>query len=233
MKLTIFVFLAGVLLGVARLACADCASELTVHAVEPEQPLPPACRAMGPLHLGMSRAAMLAVMGTPDNANVPEPEPDMSVVYVFPRDLRVRLREHPVHRAAFDNSLAFIVVTLHAGKVAMIHAFDDGVPPSIPYTVGGIALQEDVSALLSKVAVTPLWNRPKDSVGLYPYPLRVGVDTDSNRVMGMSISINDNISGDWPAFQWIIDPTTGLVGGYRVFFRDFPRHRSAADSGGS
>lgn len=69
--------------GTAKATAAECARELAVSRNVPQLPLPSACRAMGPLHLDMSYAQMLAAIGPPDATAVPAIG-YRDVVYVFP-----------------------------------------------------------------------------------------------------------------------------------------------------
>lgn len=222
------VLTALVLLGSADAAAADCAGELTANKPAPTLPLPSACRAMGPLHLGMSYARMAAATGTPDTDATPAVG-YLDAVYVFPRDLAAQLKRHPVPQA--DVHYGYVEVVFHDDRSVVISVVVTDQSVAFPYSVGGIAIDEPIDQLLRRVKAHHAWNATRDHVGFYPYPIGVDVEPDG-RVFGIDIS-NDMRPNPGHAIRlhWVTDPGSGLVRGYHVTagrLRSYPGPSSAA-----
>lgn len=214
MKLTMLATLiALVLFGPAYAAAANCARELTATKPVPALPLPSACRAMGPFHLGMSWARMTVVMGSPDTDATPAVG-YRDAVYVFPRDLAARLKQYPVPQA--DVHYGYVEVVFHHDAAVAISVTVADRSIAFPYSVGGIAIGESINKLLPRVKAFHAWNTTRDHVGFYPYAIGVDVTPDG-RIFGITISNDMRLPPRHPVrFYWVTDPANGLVRGYDV-----------------
>lgn len=173
-------------LGLAQPASAGCANDLTEPPTAPITPLPAACQTLGPLHLGMTREQMIAAMGLPDQ--VLDTGAYRGAVYVFPRQLG------PVQQDGFKtviyvhvDAVGSIQALLHDGKIVSLHMQTSPIRP-MPFKVGGIAVEQPVSALLGKVKTPARWNAAHDIALFAPYPIAVQVDTGSQRIRGITIA---------------------------------------------
>lgn len=201
-------------------ASAGCASELvskqTTTSPSPFLVLPAECRAMGPLHLGMSDTQMIKVLGKPD-AEASDRVGYSSVVYVFPRDLAAHLRKTPEPSTWFWTHAAFLRVVLDHGTIVGITSYASR-PKSLPYAVGDIAPGEPVAKFLHEVRTPAIWNASRDNIVLGSYPIEVTVD--GGQINGTTIGTSPaGFSGAWPAWRLATDPATGLVRDYSVWLQ--------------
>lgn len=221
MRLTTLVVLGAIsCFGSVNAASAGCARDLvsqqTTTAPSLLFVLPAACRAMGPIHLGMSTTQMIKVLGEPD-AEASGRAGYSSTVYVFPRDLAVHLRKKPEPSTYFWAHVAFLRVVLDHNTVVGITSYASR-PGSLPYAVGDITPGEPVAKLLHEVKTPVIWNASRDNIVLGSYPIEVTVD--DQRINGITIATSrTGFSGLMPAWQQVTDPVTGLVRDYRVWLQ--------------
>lgn len=185
------------IVGIPHVAVATCTSELIDHGLEPEQPLPSACRAMGQLHLGMTKAEVVKIMGNP-TASEPFGHDEEALAYALPHppgagDQGTLIAANP------DNG--FLRIILDSDKV--VSMFVLGTESSAaPYSVGDIAVGESVNKLLHSIAAPPLWNETRDNVILGAYPIEVEVNPDTHRLTSIDIFTNWKfVGGPYPAFS--------------------------------
>lgn len=175
-----------ILLLAARTAVAGCASELTSSDMGANLPLPPACRSLGPLHLGMSRVEVLKVLGPPDR-QITEPA-SLAFEYWYSRHLDRHWHgksESPSNASGHSGSIQVVFVEDKAVNIQAT-APSSGV---IPYTVGGIAIGEPVPQVLNHIGTWPQWNGVRDNILFRPYPIEIGVVPSTyHRVTRITIS---------------------------------------------
>jgi hypothetical protein len=188
MKLAVAVSAAVVvcLFAVPRPAIAGCSSELAARSEAPVLPLPPECRALGPIHLGMSHAALVAALGPPDQLVTSD---DLrGAIYAFPRHIGSRYQKGfktiiYIHKDVTGE----IQAVLQDGKVVSIHVSGTS-GEAVPYSVGGIAIGEPLDELLRNVKTRPRWNEAQNHAMFVPYPLDVQVDPQTRLIRGITIA---------------------------------------------
>lgn len=183
--------------GAANVALASCTSELSYRGLQPEQALPSACRTMGPLRLGMSYADVVGILGAP-NVSMAFGHNEEALAYALPHAPDPRDRSLP---ATADPTNGFLRITLVEGKVVELYALGSE-SSAAPYIVGDIVVGEPVNRLLHEVSAPPLWNTSKDNVILGAYPIEVGLDGDTHRLISITIFTSwKEEGGPYPVFR--------------------------------
>jgi len=213
-------------LGILALAAAPCAAaagtcsdQLTAHitaATPPYIRLPPVCRVMGPLHLGMSSAQIITVMGTPDLKLFPTDLHNGTLIYLLPRHLSESLQKHPRTEKYVYAHLGFVVLRLSNDRLVSAASHGHTNYASTPYNVGDIRIHEPIAKLLQHAKTSHIWNATKDNVGFPPYPIRIDVNPVTHRIDGIAIATPRMLFGRWPGFELKKDPSSGLVRSIRV-----------------
>lgn len=187
MKLALAVSAAAVLclFAVPRPATAACSTELSANSQAPVLPLPPACRSLGPVRLGMSQAELIAALGPPDQLVTSEGLD--GAIYAFPRYEGSRYRQGLKTVIYIHRDLAGeIQAVLQNGKVVSIHVSGNS-GEAVPYSVGGIAIGESIDELLRTAKTQPRWNATQNHAMFVPYPLDVQVDPRTRQIRGITI----------------------------------------------
>jgi hypothetical protein len=200
-------------------AAGTCSDQLTAHSTSATPPyiqLPPACRVMGPLHLGMSVPQIITTMGTPDLKLFPIDHHNGTLIYLLPRHLSESLREYPRTEKYVRAHLGFLVLRLNNNKLVSVTSHGHTNYAPIPYNVGDIRIHESIAKLLQHAKTPHVWNATKDNVGFPPYPIRIDVDPVTHRIDGIAIATPRMLFGRWPGFELNKDPSSGLVNGIRV-----------------
>lgn len=192
----------GIVFGlvVTHAALASCTSELANRAVPAELPLPPACRAVGPLHLGMSYMDAVGIMGRPDASQLFGHD-EQALAYALPHESAGNA--HALRNAASSDGGDYLRIILRNGKVVAlsVNAF---VSPSSArgYGVGDIDVGDSIVPLLRRVAASPSWNRSRDNVIFAPYGIEVAVNPETLQVAGIDIFSNwRDAEGPEPIFD--------------------------------
>jgi len=183
--------------GTANATPASCISELGYRGLQPEQVLPSACRAMGPLRLGMSCADVIKILNVPD-ASMALGHDEEVLAYALPHIPYPRGRNPS---ATADPSNGFLRIILDKGKVVDLTALGNG-SSAAPYTVGDIAIGEPVNRLLRSITAPPLWNTSQDNVILGAYPIEVGLDENTHQLISINIFTSwKDEGGPYPVFR--------------------------------
>lgn len=193
----------------AQRTCVEALQPVSAHGMVS---LPAACRSMGPVALGMPKSGVLEALGRPDREAASSGVTEL--IYVFPRDMAVRLREHPESESYFWSRVGFMRVAFKEGEVVSIGTYG----ASIPYSVPGVAIGADVDRLLGETRLKPDWNPSKDNASFAPYPFEISTDEGGMHVEGVTIATREMIFGPWPGFRFTVDRSTGLATGYRMVF---------------
>lgn len=175
------------LLAAPRPAIAGCSAELAAGGQAPVLPLPPDCRALGPIHLGMSAAELVAALGPPDQL-VTSNDGLHGAIYAFPRHVGSRYQKGFKTVIYFHKDVAGeIQAVLQDGKVISIHASGNS-GEAVPYSVGGIAIGQPLDELLRNAKTSPRWNATQSHAMFVPYPLDVQVDPRTRQIRGITIA---------------------------------------------
>ncbi|MGH8215129.1 MAG: hypothetical protein ACREPZ_05515, partial [Rhodanobacteraceae bacterium] len=175
------------LFAVPRPAVAGCSAELAAGSQAPVLPLPSECRALGPIHLGMSAADLVAALGPPDQL-VTSDAGLHGAIYAFPRHVGSRYQKGFKTIIYIHKDVAGeIQAVLQDGKVVSIHVSGNS-GEAVPYSVGGIAIGQPLDELLRNVKTPPRWNATQNHAMFVPYPLDVQVDPRTRQILGITIA---------------------------------------------
>lgn len=178
-------------------ALATCSSELSRSGWKRSQTLPSACRAMGPLHLRMSYADIVRIMGAPAASEAFGDDEEV-LAYALPQAPSARKRHASV---AADPDNGYLRIILRGGRVVSLWILGTK-SSAAAYPVGDIAVGESISWLLKRVAAPPLWNKTRDNVILGAYPIEVEVNPDTHRLTSIDIFTSwKNAGGPLPVFS--------------------------------
>ena len=170
-----------------RPAIAGCSTELAAGTGIPVLPLPPECRALGPIYLGMSASELVAALGPPDQM-VTSNDGLHGAIYAFPRHVGSRYQKGFKTVIYFHKDAAGqIQAVLQGGKVISIHVSGNS-REAVPYSVGGIAIGQPLEELLRNVKASPRWNATRNRAMFVPYPLDVQVDPRTRQIRGITIA---------------------------------------------
>jgi len=169
---------------------------------------------MGPISLGMSSEQAIAKLGAPDK-EASSAATYRDFIYVFPRDLAARLKRHPLPEAKVD--YGYMEVVFHGNAAITISSTVRGAPAIFPYSVGGIAIGDQINNLLGRLPTAPAWNTSHDHVELYPYPIGLDVHPADGKIAGILITTSTKpVPGHAIRFQWTRSLATGLIDGFYI-----------------
>lgn len=189
MKLALVVSAAAALclFAAPRPAIAGCSAQLAAGSQIPVLPLPPECRALGPVYLGMSTSELVTALGPPDQL-VTSNDGLHGAIYAFPRHVGSRYQKGFKTVIYFHKDVAGeIQAVLQDGKVISIHVSGNS-GEAVPYSVGGIAIGQPLDELLRNAKTSPRWNAAQNHAMFVPYPLDVQVDPRTRQIRGITIA---------------------------------------------
>lgn len=192
----------GIVFGlvVTHAALASCTSELANRAVAAELPLPPACRALGPLHLGMSYMDAVRIMGRPDASELFGHD-EQALAYALPHESAGNAQA--IRDGTGSEESDYLRIILRKGKVVALSVNAFASPSSArAYGVGDIDVGDSIVPLLRRVAATHSWNRSRDNVIFAPYGIEVAINPETLEVAGIDIFSNwQDAGGPEPIFD--------------------------------
>jgi hypothetical protein len=193
-------------------ADAVCIRQLRAASAQPAAAVPAGCWRVGPIALGIEREAVEEMLGAPDGA-VDEPKPLGTAFYLYPRDLRARLRERPLPTLDFD----WMTIVYRGSRVAAVQI--RGNTGELPFGFLLLRLNDP------KIALELLLGAPKDEnfsdqVRRYGgLPVKVLLDDDLERIAGLSISEDDEIAHRFLPVTLEADGAFGApIRGFRFVF---------------
>lgn len=200
-------------------AYAQCVNQLVAAGNAAFVPLPPSCRAIGPVKLGMTKRELFALLGTPDNQYRDGAHNDM-LVYVLPRNLNAALARHPRTRQYFDAHEVEASVRVHADRIVFIGVTGVRSSPVARYGMGVMSVGGRVAALTQILKVQPIWNNSHDTFNLFPYPIFITTMPYHGALRITGISIADSLMQSGApgpvriSFEYV--PSTHLIRKYVI-----------------
>lgn len=199
---------------------AKCITQLIPAGNATFVPLPPSCRSLGPIELGLTKHELFAVMGHPDGQFREPYAADDVVVYVLPRNFNANLAKHPRTRQYFYAHQITISAAIHKGRVVFIEMTGVRSTPSTVYGTGVMSIGGNVDALLEQLKIEPGWNNSHDAFNLFPYPIFINTlpYKGTLRVVGISIANSwDQSEAPSPfGFTFVYVPSTDLIHKYKL-----------------
>jgi hypothetical protein len=189
-----------------------CAKDIRAAIATQQQnrvPLP--CWHIGPVAIGMTEPRVEETLGKADFGPL-QPEKISTAIYVFPRDLKRQLANHPVKSVSHSE----LSVTYQNGRVVKIYANFGGA--RLPYEFATVATGMPVKTVADRFGNFTSMNSSRDEGQYGRIPLVFEIDTDTDSVGGIMIAADPKWLGLGQISQFWLekDKATGLINGYRV-----------------